>query len=305
MVKETSAIGSAIRYGQMIKFSHTLFALPFAGISLVLGILRLGNHMENLYTVMGLILVCMVSARSAAMGFNRIVDADLDAQNPRTKNREIPSGSISKKAAWIFTFLFSFVFLFASYYINSLAFIFSFPTLLLLFFYSVSKRITFLCHFILGISIGLAPTATWVALLARFDWIPILWTLGLAFNLAGFDILYAIQDVEVDRSLNLYSVPARFGIPKSRWIALVSHLLSLVFLFLAGIESQLSWGFYLTFLLTAFLLFAENIISRKAGAKLLPPRFYQIHSYVSLILFAGVLFDNWRDLILFFGSYVS
>ncbi|TGK27893.1 4-hydroxybenzoate octaprenyltransferase [Leptospira gomenensis] len=288
-----TALSLLKQYGSLIKFSHTLFALPFAGIAYVLAFLKTpGKSMAEWIWLSFLILFSMVFARSAAMGFNRIVDRDIDSKNERTKDREIPAGKISLKAASWFVVLSSIGFCTVSWWIHPMAFALSFPTLFVLLGYSLAKRFTWFCHYILGISIGLAPLATWVAIREEIVWEPVLWTIGLAFNLAGFDILYALQDREFDSKSGLHSIPARFGRGNSLKIAAVTHIFCVVFLFAAGIVSSLGPVFLVFAGITAYFLFQEHKIARGAGENLFPPRFYRIHSMISLLLFSGLLADR-------------
>ncbi|WP_036041786.1 4-hydroxybenzoate octaprenyltransferase [Leptospira alstonii] len=288
-----TTLTSLKQYGSLIKFSHTLFALPFAGIAFVLAFLKTYGKSVPDWTILSiLILVSMVLARSAAMGFNRIVDTDIDAKNKRTKEREIPAGKISKRSAILFVVLSSLGFFIVSWFINPLAWRLSFPTLTILLGYSLSKRFTWLCHFILGFSIGLAPLATWVAIREEIVLEPLLWTIGLALNLAGFDILYALQDREFDQREGLYSIPARFGKKNSLRIAIFSHVLCIGFLFAAGIISNLGPVFLIFLAATGILLLQEHKIVRNSGDDFFPPKFYRIHSFISLILFGGLLLDR-------------
>ncbi|MDV6237034.1 UbiA-like polyprenyltransferase [Leptospira ellisii] len=288
-----TALSSLKQYGSLIKFSHTLFALPFAGIAYVLAFLKTpGKSVGEWVSLSFLILLSMVFARSAAMGFNRIVDRDIDSKNERTKDREIPAGKISLRAAVWFVVLSSIGFWTVSWWIHPMAFALSFPTLLILLGYSLAKRFTWLCHYILGISIGLAPLATWVAIRSEIVWEPMLWTIALALNLAGFDILYALQDREFDFKAGLHSIPARFGRRNSLKIAAVTHVLCVIFLFAAGIVSSLGPVFLVFVGITAYSLLQEHRIARSAGEDFFPPRFYQIHSRISLLLFSGLLADR-------------
>ncbi|PJZ51711.1 UbiA-like polyprenyltransferase [Leptospira adleri] len=293
------SLTSLKHYGSLIKFSHTLFALPFAGIAFVLAFLKTHDKSPIDWIILTiLILISMVLARSAAMGFNRIVDRDIDAKNQRTVDREIPAGKISTRSAVLFVGLSSLGFFAASWFINSTAFALSFPTLLILLGYSLAKRFTWLCHWILGFSIGLAPLATWVAIRQEIVLEPLLWTCGLALNLAGFDILYALQDQDFDKKEGLFSVPARFGRKKSLLIAAINHILCIVLLFAAGIVSGLGPIFLFFILITAYYLFQEHRIARGTGENFFPPKFYQIHSYISLILFGGLLADRFFYLVI-------
>ncbi|TGK04295.1 4-hydroxybenzoate octaprenyltransferase [Leptospira langatensis] len=294
----SSTLAAFAKYGRFIKFSHTLFALPFAGIAFVLAVLQKPSLPLS---VLGLklfwILICMVGARSAAMGFNRWADKRFDAKNPRTANREIPSGQISDLMAGIFIVGSSLLFFLGSWFLNDLSFYLSFPTLFLLFTYSYTKRFTFLCHFYLGVTIGLAPLATWIAIREEFSWMAGLWTLGLAFNLAGFDILYALQDREFDRKEGLHSVPAHFGEKISIIISRISHILSAVLLGLAAWYAGLHgifWAFWL--LIVAFLTWEQSIAYKSKDGNF-PPLFYQIHSWISIVIFLGILLEKGQDLI--------
>ncbi|EMY79047.1 putative 4-hydroxybenzoate polyprenyltransferase [Leptospira weilii serovar Ranarum str. ICFT] len=281
------------QYGSLIKFSHTLFALPFAGIAFILAFLKTYGRTAQDWTILSiLILISMVLARSAAMGFNRIVDTDIDAKNKRTREREIPAGKISKRSAILFVVLSSLGFFIVSRFINPLAWFLSFPTLTILLGYSLSKRFTWFCHFILGFSIGLAPLATWVAIREEIVLEPLLWTIGLALNLAGFDILYALQDLEFDQKEGLHSIPARFGKKNSLRIALFSHVLCIGFLFAAGIVSNLGPIFLIFLAVTGVLLLQEHKIVINSGDDFFPPKFYRIHSFISSILFGGLLLDR-------------
>lgn len=289
----SSALETFGKYGRFVKFSHTLFALPFAGISCILAFLKTPDVMLGEWGIRFFwVLICMIGARSAAMGFNRWVDSGFDVKNPRTANREIPAGQISEVAAILFIIVSSFVFFLGSWFLNPLAFALAFPTLFLLLTYSYTKRFTFLCHFYLGVSIGLAPLGAWVALRQEFAWEPVFWTIGLAFNLSGFDILYALQDESFDRKEGLQSIPARFGRNASLWISRISHLLSLLFLAWAGIASGLSGIFWLFWVGTGLLLICEQWIAMKHKDGIFPPAFYGIHSWISLVSFLGILAEK-------------
>lgn len=294
----SAALEWVSKYGRFVKFSHTLFALPFAGIAFLLAILEppfLGWGEIGRKFIW--ILVCMVGARSAAMGFNRWADQRIDAKNPRTANREIPSGQVSDFAALLFIVVSSLLFFAGSWFLNELAFALSFPTLFLLLTYSYTKRFTFLCHFYLGATIGLAPLAAWIAVREEFSWVAGFWTIGLALNLAGFDILYALQDEAFDRKEGLHSVPARFGRNASLWISRASHLLALAFLGVAAWNAGLNGFFWAFWVLTGFFLYWEQRIAVKNPDGNFPPLFYQIHSWISILIFGGILIEKLPDLI--------
>ena len=286
-------IDTLTNYSRMIKLSHTLFALPFAGLSVVLALIASTKSVEVLYHNIFWIIACMFTLRSSAMGFNRYIDRDIDAKNPRTTNREIPSGTLSERSVLLFVILSSLLFIFSTYQINLLCFYLSFPTLFIVLFYSVSKRFTVLCHFILGLAIGLAPTGAWVAIQETVDLIPVLWSLGLLFHIAGFDILYSTQDAQFDKQENLYSIPSKYGIQTALWVARFSHVLASTFLLYAGIVANLGL-FYFLFLGIALVLFAvEHFMVSPTDLTKVPIAFFHVNASISIVLFIGVLIDRW------------
>lgn len=286
-------------YLRMIKFSHSIFALPFAAVA-VLEVfywnyfnsqtLQFLTKEEALIKIIG-ILICMVSMRSAAMGFNRIVDWKFDKENPRTKNREIPSGKIPLKNAKIFTIIFSIIFILSAFIINPLAGYLSPIAILITFSYSYTKRFTYLCHFILGFAIGIAPIAVWIALTNTISLESILLGLILMFYISGFDILYSIMDIDFDRSKNLYSIPSRFGLVFALWIARISHLFSFLFMIFLGILFQLKSIYFLTVGIIGILYFYEHYLVQK-NLKNIPIAFFNINSIISSVLFFGLLLDR-------------
>src|SRR3954463_8652951 len=189
----------------MIKFEHTVFALPF---SLIGALLARGGLPA--WWQLGWILLAMVGARSAAMAFNRLADIHLDRINPRTRQRALVNGNLTVRFAAVFTVAMSTLFVFSAWRLNRLCFYLSFPTLCILFFYSYTKRFTSLSHLVLGFAIGLAPLAAWLAIRGQFAWPPILLSGAVMFWIAGFDVIYALQDTEFDREAKLFSLPARF-----------------------------------------------------------------------------------------------
>ncbi len=284
-------------YLRMIKFSHTIFALPFAGIAVVEVYYwnidkdsKLFYTSEIVYKVLG-VLVCMVSLRSAAMGFNRIVDWKFDKENPRTKNREIPSGKISLRNASIFVILFSIIFVLSAFLINPLAGILSPIAILITFGYSYTKRFTYLCHYILGFAIGLAPIGVWIALTSSISIEAILISIALWFYIAGFDILYSIMDIEFDQKKDLFSIPSRFGIPISLWIARINHMISFIAMIGLGIMFQFKWIYFIAIVVVLFLFLIEHYLVQKSLNNI-PIAFFHINSFISTILFFGLLFDR-------------
>jgi 4-hydroxybenzoate polyprenyltransferase len=216
-------------YLSLIKFAHTIFALPFAFLAFFLGITAKGSSLDWLLFVK--IFLCMVFARSAAMAFNRYVDRDIDAQNKRTSIREIPSGVISPHAALRLVILMSLLFIVTTYWINPLCFYLSPVALLVILGYSFTKRFTWLCHFVLGLGLGLAPVGAYIAVTGKFEWLPVLYGIMVLLWVSSFDIIYALQDEEFDRSHGLHSVPEHFGKKRAKLIAITGHALCAILLF--------------------------------------------------------------------------
>jgi 4-hydroxybenzoate polyprenyltransferase len=282
-------------YGRMIKFSHSLFALPFAGIAVILAFLESDFMIVDMARLSGLIIVCLVSARSAAMGFNRYIDAEIDKKNPRTSKREIPAGVLSPISVLVFIGVSCFVFLFASYLINFLCFILAFPALAILFLYSLAKRFTLLCHFILGFSLSMAPLGAWIAIAEDISLVPILFSIGLLFHITGFDILYAIQDADFDSKEALHSIPAKLGLQNSFHLARILHILSVFSFIIAGRVADLGFIYYVSIIIIAILLIWEHKIANDQATEILPPVFYNINSLISVVIFFGILFDRWGE----------
>ena len=210
-------------YLSLVKFSHTIFALPFALIGFFLGQQELGGTFN--WNILFYVLLCMVFARSAAMAFNRYLDRDIDLQNPRTKTREIPAGVISPRAALVFVIVNCILFIGTTWLINPLCFYLSPVALLVVLGYSYTKRFTALCHFVLGLGLALAPIGAYLAVTGRFDWIPLTYSCIVFLWVAGFDIIYALQDEDFDQSLDLHSVPTLLGKEKALKLSTGVHLI--------------------------------------------------------------------------------
>jgi 4-hydroxybenzoate polyprenyltransferase len=265
----------------MIKFEHTLFALPFAFLGAVLAADGLPAWRQILW-----ITLAMVGARSAAMTFNRIIDKDIDAANPRTAGRELPSGKLSIKFARMFFIAAVALFLLAAYSLNWLTFALSPVALLSILGYSYAKRFTAFAHFILGWSLAISPTAAWIAVRGAIDSeVPLLLSLIVLMWTAGFDVLYACQDFEYDRKAGLRSIPARFGIKNSLWIARLFHFQAFIVLLLLYAVTGLGWlalagvGAVGALLAYQHTLVKPNDLSRMNAA------FFTTNAFVSVILF--------------------
>lgn len=275
-------------YSRMVKLSHTVFALPFALSAVVLA------QRTHPLTSGGLfwMLVAIVGARSAAMGFNRIVDAAIDAENPRTANREIPTGQLTHGSAAVFVAGFSALFILAAAMLGSLCLVWSIPTLLLLFSYSYTKRFTFLCHLYLGAMISLAPIGAWIAITGGFSGSIILLSAALMTHFAGFDILYACQDVDFDRQRGLFSIPTRFGVPRALKIALGLHVAAFIFFLSIYVAFDMNGIYLFTVGVIGLLMIAEHRLVKPDDLSRVHVAFFHLNSVISVSLFIGVLLDE-------------
>ncbi len=282
----------------MIKFSHTIFALPFAGISFIQSLpetdlLPGGVPGFAFFRMLLLVVICMVSLRSAAMGFNRLADRQYDAVNPRTKMREIPAGSLSASSVRAFVIVSLILFVLAAFAISPLCGMLSPVAAGLVLGYSYTKRFTWLCHYVLGMAIGQAPAATALAMTGHISPAALAWSAGLALYIAGFDILYACQDVEFDQSQRLYSIPSRAGIPAALWIARITHIAALAAFLYAAVSSRTGIVFFAFLFVVGVLFFVEHVLVRPSRLEKIPIAFFNVNAAISTVLFAGLLVDLW------------
>ena len=237
------------KYFSLIKFAHTIFALPFALLGLFLGFWVMNaNQTEpaNPYWLSFILVVlCMVFARSAAMAFNRYIDRDIDAKNERTENREIPAGIITPKNALSFVIINSLLFIATTWFINKLCFFLSPVALLVILGYSLTKRFTALCHLVLGLGLALAPVGAFIAVTGQFQWEPIILGFVVLTWVSGFDIIYALQDEEFDKENELRSIPAFFGKKRALVVSTLLHFLTASMIILFGITIGGSWVFWI------------------------------------------------------------
>lgn len=249
-------------YLSLIKFSHTIFALPFAIIGFFLALGHTEAHFS--FSKFVLVLCCMVFARSSAMAFNRYIDRHFDARNSRTSNREIPSGQIQPSSALLLVIISALAFVVCTYFINSLCFFLSPVALLVVLGYSYTKRFTPLCHLVLGVGLALAPVGAYIAVTEEFAWIPVLLGAAVFFWVAGFDIIYALQDDEFDRSQGLKSIPVYLGREKALWLSRIFHVLSSLLLLFIYFLGTFSWLYLLGWsVFTALLVYQHSLVSSK------------------------------------------
>jgi 4-hydroxybenzoate polyprenyltransferase len=235
--REINIMSTTVKnYLSLVKFSHTIFAMPFAMIGFFLAVLKTGHGFS--WSTFLLVIGCMVFARSAAMAFNRWLDAHFDALNPRTAIREIPAGIISRNSALWFVVACSVLFVLCSGLINPLCLSLSPIALFVVLFYSYTKRFTALCHLVLGLGLSLAPIGAYLAVTGAFAWLPVLFSFAVVFWVSGFDVIYALQDENFDKSQQLHSMPASFGVVRALHISEGLHLLSAASVVAAGIRGH-------------------------------------------------------------------
>lgn len=273
---------------ELVKFSHTIFALPFALASMLLAAGGVPS-----WRVFVLIVACMVTARTAAMGFNRIVDRDIDARNPRTQNREIPAGKVTVAQAAILVVVSAALFVFCASRLNALAGWLSLPTLGVLFFYSFCKRFTSLAHVVLGFCLGIAPIGAWVAVRGVLEWPPILLGAGVMFWVAGFDIIYATMDEEFDREVGLHSMVQRLGVERALKFARVLHAVFL--LLLAGFGALLGLGalYFAAVVATAGVLVYEHALVSPSDLRRVNAAFFTVNGALSVAFLVVVAAEVW------------
>jgi 4-hydroxybenzoate polyprenyltransferase len=270
---------------EMIKFEHSIFALPFALTGALLAWRDEGFTRDGLWAKLGWIVVAMVAARSVAMAFNRVLDADIDGRNPRTKMRHLPAGTLSRRFAWGFIAAWAFVFIFAARELNPLCFRLAPVALGIPMFYSFTKRFTSLSHLVLGFSLGIAPAAAWIAVRGSLD--PrILWlTAAVTLWTAGFDIIYACQDYAFDVQSGLYSIPKQFGIAGSLWISRLLHIGMLVCLLALVHSFALGPVAVAGIAAVAGLLLWEHRLVKADDLSRIDAAFFTMNGYVSVIFF--------------------
>ncbi len=279
---------SFLSFIKMIKLEHSLFALPFAFTGMFLSAGGLPS-----WNIILWIIVAMVGARSAAMGVNRYADAEIDARNPRTASREIPAGNISKKATLFYILISLIIYFIAAFMLNRLTAILSPIPVLIFLLYAYAKRFTNFCHIILGIALGLAPVCAWIAVTGTIDVAPFILGGAVILWVAGFDILYAIQDIEYDREEGLHSIPALFGIGGSLIIARILHLVA-VCLFISLIAfANLGYIYLAGVLISGALMAYEHSIVSKDDLSKLNMAFFNLNAYISITIMVFTIIDIW------------
>lgn len=277
------------KYLSLIKFSHTVFALPFAIIGFSLGAVSFPENFQ--WKILAFVLLCMVFARSAAMAFNRYIDRKIDTRNPRTANREIPSGAISPASALAFTMVNSALFIVTTFFINRLCFYLSPVALLIILGYSFTKRFTFLCHLILGLGLSLAPIGAYLAVAGKFDWLPLFFSLAVLFWVSGFDIIYALQDESFDKSQELFSIPARFGRQNALTASNILHSGTIFFIAFAGFHAAFGAWYWIGAGLFFTLLIYQHTLVKPNDLRRVNLAFFTTNGIASVIFATFVLLE--------------
>jgi len=272
---------------EMIKFKHTVFALPFA----LMGAFLAGGGVPG-FTVFFWVVLAMVGARTSAMGFNRIVDRRFDAANPRTADRALPAGSVTLVESWLMVLLAAMLFFLSCYMLNPLALALAPVALSLTLFYSLTKRFTWLCHVVLGVALAFSPLGGWVAVAATLEGYPWVLSLGVLFWVAGFDCIYACLDADFDRQAGLYSMPAIFGRQNGFRIAVAFHILAFVLFTLTGVLSGLNVWYYGGIGITGLALLYQHLIVAPQDLSRIRQSFFSMNGLIALTLF----FATWLAL---------
>lgn len=277
-------------YLEMIKVEHTLFALPFAFMGAILGSAVVFNQLPS-WGDIGWIFLAMFGARSAAFGLNRLADRHIDAKNPRTAKRAIPAGLLKPLEVILFIILSFAVFFWATYMLDPFAFRLLPIAIFLLIIYSFTKRFTWLCHLVLGLTTALAPLGGWVAVTGQIDWKAIVFYIALAFWTAGFDIVYACQDEKFDAEEKLYSIPSRFGLHKSLWFARGFHVVTAIGFIILFFVTPVGWWYLAGMVIACGILFYQHYILSPNDMSRLQTAFFTMNSTLSIILFVFTLID--------------
>lgn len=302
-------MSAAKKYLSLIKFSHTIFAMPFAIIGFFLGVIwyspadsdvfsallpgavPVKDYFAGKWHVFVLVILCMIFARSAAMAFNRYLDRSFDARNPRTAVREIPAGILKADSVLWFTIISSLLFIASTYFINPICFYLSPVALAVVLGYSYTKRFTPLCHLVLGVGLSLAPIGAYLAVTGRFDWLPVLFSFAVICWVSGFDIIYALQDEEFDRSNELYSIPSVLGKTKALRVSELLHLLSTACVVIAGFMGHFGWLYWIGIAVFSGMLIYQHSIVKPNDLRRVNLAFMTANGIASVVFAVFVVAD--------------
>jgi 4-hydroxybenzoate polyprenyltransferase len=279
------------KYFSLVLFAHTIFAMPFAFIGFFLAISNTEEEFNWLKLL--LMVLCMLFARNAAMAYNRYLDRDIDAQNPRTAIRDIPSGKISSNEALIFTIINSLLFIISTLFINRICFFLSPVALVVVLGYSYTKRFTPLCHLVLGLGLALAPIGAYLVVAGEFAMLPIYFSLAVLCWVSGFDIIYALQDEEFDRKNNLNSIPAWLGKERALKVSSILHILAVIFVAIPYFKSDLSWFYLAGVLFFAILLIYQHSLVKPKDLSKVDRAFFTTNGIASVVFASFFLLDTY------------
>lgn len=275
-------------YLGLVRFSHTIFALPFALASMLMA----ANGLPSVKIII-LILLAMVTARNSAMAFNRCVDQKIDAQNPRTQERHLPSQILKNKEVILFIGLNSFLFVLVCFFINPLAFALSPVALAIIFSYSLMKRWTALCHFVLGVALAISPIGAWIAVRGTFDLPPLVLGLALLFWVSGFDIIYSTLDKEFDKKMGLFSIPSKYGEKKALKIALVLHFLMVLVLYSLEFMMEVTPVYFIGVSAIGAMVLLEHLQAREGDRENINKAFFQANAIISVLFLVTIILDTY------------
>lgn len=275
------SIAKLKNYLSLVKFAHSIFALPFALLGFFLATIHSSDSVS--WKLLLLVLICMVFARNAAMSFNRWADQDIDKINPRTALREIPAKLIRSQSALVFSILNACLFILTTFFINPLCFYLSPVALVVILGYSFTKRFTALSHFVLGLGLSLAPTGAYLAVTGKFDWIPVILSLAVLCWVSGFDIIYALQDDDFDRENHLRSVPVKLGRKKALNLSLLLHICTAMLLVLAGIAGQFKMVYWIGLIIFCILLFYQHTVVKANNLDKVNLAFFTLNGIASIV----------------------
>ncbi|MCC7332967.1 MAG: UbiA family prenyltransferase [Flavobacteriales bacterium] len=283
-------MATVLKYFSLIKFSHTVFALPFALIGFFIAVVHSQTKIN--WVVFIYVILCMVFARSAAMAFNRYIDREIDKKNNRTAQvREIPNGTIKPASALVFVILNSFLFIATTFFINPICFYLSPVALIVILGYSFTKRFTALCHLILGIGLALAPIGAYLAVVGKFNLLPLLFSFAVLFWVSGFDIIYSLQDEEFDKEQKLNSIPVLLGKNNALILSSILHLFTIFFIVAAGFYGKFHTFYWIGAFVFFSLLIYQHILVKPTDLSRVNMAFFTTNGVASVIFSAFVLLD--------------
>lgn len=284
--KQTGFLGKVQIFLEMIKFEHSIFALPFAYLGLFLGALGFPSFHTFIWVT-----IAMVGVRTLAMTLNRLIDQEIDAENPRTKKRALPAGLLTRRFAWLTVFITIGIYLFAVRQLNLLCFQLAWIPILLIWIYPYLKRWTWISHWFLGFILGMAPYGGWLAARPEFHWAPGLLMIAVMSWVGGFDVFYALQDTEFDKIKGLYSFPAKFGVPAAIFIGKLSQGITILALIGVGILLSLGLIYWIGLFLVSVFIYREHRLVSEFGLSKINEAFFNMNAWVSVAIFAATFLD--------------